>query len=263
MGWSACSSPALPHHNMAPPQYSSDHANRCSCGRAPCWCLGWWVLGGTLDGAPHTRGAQAVLYFRTLGGRVAKELRASTLQPELTRRRCRSLDGPSQASAVASLCLNLLICKRSRMMAPSLCGCGEGVLNEGIIIKGTGSMPREGFAKSHLLTTFLAHGRSPSICWPPSGLWQALSHQFREVLSDPVSIFLRERGGSQALEEARGRPWLGLWSLPPAPPGPRQRWSEARPCGSFPGLAFSRVGAGLSRLPLTRRKRSDRQGMHS
>lgn len=60
-------------------------------------------------------------------------------------------------------------------MAPSSWGCGEGLLNEGIIIKGTGSMPQEGFAKSHLLTTSPAHGRSPSICWPPSGLWQALS----------------------------------------------------------------------------------------
>lgn len=68
------------------------------------------------------------------------------------------------------------------------------------------------------MTTFPTHRGSPSNCW----LWlrplQALSCQFREVLADPVSIFLWERGGGKAAEEAQGRPWLGLWSLPPAPP---------------------------------------------
>lgn len=35
-----------------------------------------------------------------------------------------------------------------------------------------------------------------------------------------MSIFLRERGESQALEEAWGRPWLGLGSLHPVLPPP-------------------------------------------
>lgn len=75
-----------------------------------------------------------------------------------------------------------------------------------------------------------------------------------------MSVFLWERGGSQAAGEPQGRPWLGLWSLPPTPPistGQKPRCAAPSP-GVGAGLGWASCSSWLRKRPTGRERMCNR-----
>ena len=97
---------------------------------------------------------------------------------------------------------------------------------------------------------------------PVQAFWQNLSCSGRSLLSLCLFSCRMERESSSRRGRVKALAWPRVLAFHPT----HQGWAEARTCSSFPGLAFSRVGAGRgwkSCFLQFRKRPTGREGIHT